>query len=166
MQDSSFDDPHFIATMVDNWLTPGYKSAANSYLNVPKVDPSTAGAGLTMFRTRCAACHTVGGGDFVGPDLLGVTTVRDRQWLAKFMLAPDKMLEDKDRVALAICQIQQSENAKPAHALAGRKDNRDLLKHKPLPPHRRTLLEWLAQPKRNPLPRQPVRDRAADRLSA
>jgi protein SCO1/2 len=102
MQDSSFDDPHFIATMVDNWLTPGYKSAANSYLNVPKVDPSTAGAGPTMFRTRCAACHTVGGGDFVGPDLLGVTTVRDREWLAKFMLAPDKMLEDKDPVALAL----------------------------------------------------------------
>ncbi|HZI55325.1 MAG TPA: SCO family protein, partial [Verrucomicrobiae bacterium] len=35
MQDSSFDDPHFIATMMDNWLTPGYRKATNSYENVP-----------------------------------------------------------------------------------------------------------------------------------
>ena len=102
MQDSSFDDPHFIATMVDNWLTPGYKSAANSYLNVPKVSPETAGAGPTMFRTRCASCHTVGGGDFVGPDLAGVTTTRDREWLTKFLLAPDKALEAKDPIAVAL----------------------------------------------------------------
>ncbi|HZU34198.1 MAG TPA: c-type cytochrome, partial [Candidatus Angelobacter sp.] len=93
---------HFIATMVDNWLTPGYKSAANSYANVPKVDPSTAGAGPTMFRTRCASCHTIGGGDFVGPDLLGVTKTRDHEWLTKFLLAPDKMLAENDPITTAL----------------------------------------------------------------
>lgn len=102
MQDSSFDDPRFIATMVDNWLTPGYKSAVNNYANVPKLDPSTAGAGPSMFRTRCASCHTIGNGDFVGPDLLGVTTTRDHQWLTKFLLAPDKALADKDPIAVAL----------------------------------------------------------------
>jgi protein SCO1/2 len=102
MQDSSFDDPRFIATMVDNWLTPGYKSAVNNYANVPKLDPSTAGAGPSMFRTRCASCHTIGNGDFVGPDLLGVTTTRDHAWLTKFLLAPDKALADKDPIAVAL----------------------------------------------------------------
>ncbi|MGC2697070.1 MAG: SCO family protein [Candidatus Angelobacter sp.] len=102
MQDSSFDDPRFIATIVDNWLTPGYKSAANSYLNVPKIDPSTGGAGPSMFRTRCAACHTIGGGDGVGPDLLGVTTARGRDWVAKYILAPDKVLAAKDPIAVAL----------------------------------------------------------------
>jgi protein SCO1/2 len=102
MQDSSFDDPRFIANMVDNWLTPGYKSAANSYANVQKLDPSTAGAGPSMFRTRCASCHTVGNGDFVGPDLLGVTTTRDHAWLTKFLSAPDKALADKDPIAVAL----------------------------------------------------------------
>jgi len=102
MQDSSFDDPHFIATMVDNWLTPGYKSAANNYQNVPRIDPSTAGAGPTMFRTRCAACHTIGGGDLVGPDLLGVVNARGRDWLTRYILAPDKALAENDPVATAL----------------------------------------------------------------
>jgi protein SCO1/2 len=102
MQDSSFDDPRFIATMIDNWLTPGYKSAANSYQNVPKLDPSTAGAGPSMFRTRCAACHSIGGGDGVGPDLLGVTNARGREWVTKYLLAPDKALAANDPVAVAL----------------------------------------------------------------
>jgi protein SCO1 len=102
MQDSSFDDPHFIATMVGNWLTPGYRSATNNYENVPKLTEETAGAGPSMFRTRCAACHTVGGGDGVGPDLLGVTRARGREWLTRYILAPDKMLAEKDPVAIAL----------------------------------------------------------------
>jgi len=102
MQDGSFDDPRFIATMVGNWLTPGYQSATNNYANVPKLDESVAGAGPSMFRTRCAACHTIGGGDGVGPDLLGVTTARGRDWLTKYILAPDKALADKDPVAVAL----------------------------------------------------------------
>ncbi|HEU4416712.1 MAG TPA: SCO family protein [Candidatus Angelobacter sp.] len=102
MQDSSFDDPHFIATIIDNWLTPGYKSAANSYLSVPKIDPSTGGAGPSMFRTRCAACHTIGGGDGVGPDLIGVTTAHGRDWVAKYILAPDKVLAAQDPIAVAL----------------------------------------------------------------
>jgi protein SCO1/2 len=102
MQDSSFDDPHFIATMVGNWLTPGYRKAANSYENVPRITEDTAGPGATMFRTRCAACHTLGGGDGVGPDLLGVTSARGRDWLTRYILAPDKMLEEKDPVAVAL----------------------------------------------------------------
>ena len=55
-----------------------------------------------MFRTRCAACHTIGGGDGVGPDLLGVTTARSRDWVAKYISAPDKALAAKDPVALAL----------------------------------------------------------------
>jgi protein SCO1 len=102
MQDSSFDDPHFIATMIDNWLTPGYRGAVNNYENVPRLTEETAGAGPSMFRTRCAACHTVGGGDGVGPDLLGVTNARGRKWVMKYILTPDKLLADKDPVAVAL----------------------------------------------------------------
>ncbi len=102
MQDSSFDDPHFIATMIGNWLTPGYRSATNSYENVPRITEDTAGPGAAMFRTRCAACHTLGAGDGVGPDLLGVTNARGREWLTKYILAPDKMLAEKDPVAVAL----------------------------------------------------------------
>jgi protein SCO1/2 len=55
-----------------------------------------------MFRTRCAACHTIGGGDFVGPDLLGVTEARGREWVTNYILAPDKALAAKDPVAVAL----------------------------------------------------------------
>lgn len=102
MQDSSFDDPQFISAMIGNWLTPGYRKAVNNYADVPKLDASVAGAGPSMFRTRCAACHTIGGGDGVGPDLAGVTTVRGREWVTKYILAPDKALAAKDPIAIAL----------------------------------------------------------------
>jgi protein SCO1/2 len=102
MQDSSFDDPNFIATMMGNWLTPRYGKNTNSYENVPKIDESVGGEGPSMFRTRCAACHTIGGGDGVGPDLLGVTAAHGRDWVARYILAPDKALAAKDPVAVAL----------------------------------------------------------------
>src|SRR5947209_4133765 len=71
-------------------------------LAVPRITEDTAGPGAAMFRTRCAACHTLGGGDGVGPDLLGVTTARGREWLTKYILAPDKLLAEKDPVAVAL----------------------------------------------------------------
>src|ERR1051326_8265365 len=55
-----------------------------------------------MFRTRCAACHSIGAGDGVGPDLVGVTTARGRDWVTKYILAPDKMLAARDPVAVAL----------------------------------------------------------------
>lgn len=39
---------------------------------------------------RCAACHAFGKGDRLGPDLQGVTTPRERAWLARFIAAPER----------------------------------------------------------------------------
>ncbi|GAB4556526.1 MAG: hypothetical protein Fur0016_17500 [Anaerolineales bacterium] len=55
--------------------------------------------GETLFKEKCAACHTVGGGDLVGPDLAGVTERRDRAWLAQWILAPDQALAAGDPIA-------------------------------------------------------------------
>jgi hypothetical protein len=41
----------------------------------------------------------VGKGTLVGPDLRGVTTTRDRGWLAKFIYAPDTLLAEGDPIA-------------------------------------------------------------------
>ena len=43
-------------------------------------DPVIA-AGMTTFDEKCSACHTIGSGPLVGPDLAGVTVVRDHEWL-------------------------------------------------------------------------------------
>jgi len=55
-----------------------------------------------LFETKCAACHTFGEGDGIGPDLAGVTEARDRAWLEGFIKAPDKMLAQKDPIATAL----------------------------------------------------------------
>ncbi len=58
-----------------------------------------AGDGGQIFQQKCAACHTIGKGKLVGPDLKDVTTRRDQAWLKSFISAPDKMLASGDQVA-------------------------------------------------------------------
>lgn len=55
--------------------------------------------GAAVFQEKCIACHTVGQGDLVGPDLKGVTGRRSRDWLARWLQAPDRMLAQGDRIA-------------------------------------------------------------------
>jgi cytochrome c2 len=58
-----------------------------------------ADAGKQIFQEKCTACHTVGGGNLVGPDLKGVTERRPREWLEQWIAAPDAVLAKKDPVA-------------------------------------------------------------------
>ena len=55
--------------------------------------------GETVFKAKCAACHTIGGGRLIGPDLKGVTQRRDASWLSAWIKAPDKVLAAKDPAA-------------------------------------------------------------------
>ncbi len=61
--------------------------------------PAQASEGEALFQQKCGACHTVGGGDLVGPDLQGVTGRRERAWLARWILTPDRMLASGDPIA-------------------------------------------------------------------
>ena len=61
-----------------------------------------ARTGEDAFITRCATCHTIGQGDKLGPDLLGVVGNRDRSWLIRWLQEPDVMLKEKDPLALAL----------------------------------------------------------------
>lgn len=62
----------------------------------------TATEGQAIFEQKCKACHTIGAGKLVGPDLQGVTARRDRQWLVEFISGPDKMFAAKDPTALQL----------------------------------------------------------------
>jgi len=109
MRMSPFENPHVMATQLGSWL-PNYKTAGRkeqNYANAPKV--RTISKGESLFRTRCAACHTIGTEHGVkpekrnlGPDLSGVVRKRDRAWLTRWLAEPDKMVAEKDSLALAL----------------------------------------------------------------
>jgi protein SCO1/2 len=92
---SAVDDPGFLAASIDEWMRTdmGRHAPVRSYADAP---PIRTERGEDLFRTRCAACHTVGRGPLVGPDLAGVTERRDRAWLRRWLADPGKLLDEKD----------------------------------------------------------------------
>lgn len=71
--------------------------AANDSQTLSKSDPvdlELAARGEGLFQSKgCVACHTVGNGKLVGPDLLGVTERRELDWMQHMMMNPDSMLQ-------------------------------------------------------------------------
>ncbi len=55
--------------------------------------------GAAIFQQKCTGCHTIGGGNLAGPDLQGVTTLRDADWLTRWMMEPDAVLAEGDPIA-------------------------------------------------------------------
>jgi nitrite reductase (NO-forming) len=57
--------------------------------------------GKLNFESKCLACHSVGEGKKLGPDVAGVTKRRTDAWLARWLKEPEKMLAtDADAKAL------------------------------------------------------------------
>jgi nitrite reductase (NO-forming) len=63
------------------------------------VAQGSAEQGEAIFEAKCSACHFIGAGIRVGPDLQGVTERRDREWLARWIAEPDRMLAEGDPIA-------------------------------------------------------------------
>lgn len=58
--------------------------------------------GEQIFKMTCFACHTIGGGRLVGPDLAGVHERRSQDWLERFVIASQSMIKDGDAEAVAL----------------------------------------------------------------
>lgn len=101
MRNSAMDNTRFLGMKIEHIM--GYKSPS---LQLGKSSTTAAplviDKGQYLFATRCAACHTIGNGDKLGPDLIGVTNVRDRAWLASIIADAPKMIEEKDPIATAL----------------------------------------------------------------
>lgn len=50
----------------------------------------------------CKACHTIGGGKLIGPDLKGVTERHSEEWLIKFIQNSQAMIEAGDPAAVKV----------------------------------------------------------------
>jgi protein SCO1/2 len=103
---SPYENPYVLAEQLGSWLhnwkmPPKIK---RDYADAPKL--RNISKGEELFRTRCASCHTIGAEDAaenpLGPDLLGVTGKRERAWLKRWLAEPDKMLAEKDPLAMAL----------------------------------------------------------------
>lgn len=55
--------------------------------------------GQALFIKACASCHTIGGGKRIGPDLEGLSTRRNRDWIVSYLMAPERMRAQKDPIA-------------------------------------------------------------------
>jgi protein SCO1/2 len=103
---SPFDNPYVLATQIGSWLgdfkgesvgTAGYDEAPVRLPDLPE--------GESLFRTRCAVCHRIGQGDGrprIGPNLQGVSERREREWLFRWLMEPDVMLEEGDPIAVGL----------------------------------------------------------------
>jgi protein SCO1 len=103
MRNSATDNAGFLARTINDWLSSWQAKSLEPLRPYTEVTGRlTLDRGQYTFANHCAACHTIGGGEHFGPDLKGVTARRDRQWLARFIVTPQKVREAGDPIALAL----------------------------------------------------------------
>lgn len=73
--------------------------ASSAWADVPT--GAAPGDGKLLFDNVCVACHTLGGGARLGPDLQGVTDRRDLNWLRRQIQNPAELRQAGDPIALA-----------------------------------------------------------------
>ena len=79
----------------------GGEGAAGDETDGP-IDGALVEQGEALFTSNgCNACHTVGGGRLVGPDLAGVSERREYSFIAGMITNPDSMLAN-DETAKAL----------------------------------------------------------------
>ena len=101
---SPFDEPKVLAWMIGRSLSSfkAYQDAHNSHtVNYDQAQKiAKLGKGEELFRSRCDSCHSLGNEDGLGPGLQGVTKVREKAWLTRWLKTPDKLLAEKDPIAV------------------------------------------------------------------
>ena len=100
---SAVDNPQFLARSIGEWMNSWQTAKPQTLTSYADVKRGGAhDVGQYTFATHCSACHTIGRGDNIGPDLLGITARRDRNWLGRFILAPERMNAEGDPIAIAL----------------------------------------------------------------
>ena len=101
MKRSPFDEPKVLAWLLGRSLShvkSVQKAELASYAGAKQLPRISLGEDI--FRSRCDACHSLGNEDGLGPGLLNVTERRDRAWLARWIKTPDRLLAEKDPIAI------------------------------------------------------------------
>jgi len=103
MRNSATDNPNFLARTIRDWMSSWKKSTDEGLKSYAEVAPKAGfDPGKYTFANHCAACHSIGRGDKLGPDLIDVSARREREWLTRFITAPDRVRESGDPIAKAL----------------------------------------------------------------
>ncbi|MSS76747.1 MAG: cytochrome c, partial [Methyloglobulus sp.] len=100
---SSFDELKVLASLLGRSLghaKSGHKANFASYASAEKLPKM--GQGEDLFRSHCDSCHSLGNEDGLWPGLQGVTQCRDKARLARWIKTPDKLLAEKDPIAIEL----------------------------------------------------------------
>ena len=106
MRNSGVDNPKFLARTIGDWLN-SWQGPRRELKSYAEAAPLTFDPGEYTFKQHCTACHTIGSGARIGPDLAGVTKTRDKTWLERFILEPDKVLAEGDPMAKELFEKYQ-----------------------------------------------------------
>ncbi len=105
-RDSAMSDPALlvmnIKSMDPDWRDKPQPAATTAATSTSVQTAMPALPGVAMYRKLCMACHTIGKGDRVGPDLAGVSARRDHDWLVALISEPEKMRRAGDKTLLEL----------------------------------------------------------------
>jgi len=73
--------------------------------------------GEQLFNQTCVACHSIGRGRLVGPDLAGVHSRRSEEWIIQFVQSSTKLIASGDPDAEALFK-EYSGIVMPDHAVS------------------------------------------------
>ncbi len=104
-RDSAFSDLGVLTSNIRS-MDPAYLGINNEqHIAAAKATDAVAHLdrpGQALFIKACATCHTVGGGDKVGPDLAGVKARRGADWVTSYLKSPDRLRNAGDATALLL----------------------------------------------------------------
>lgn len=104
-RNTPFNEPARLATIIRE-MDPDWRMQnvipADQFLTLENLRQFQLSAepGQVLYRKLCSGCHTVGVGDRVGPDLLGVTQRRDENWVKSYILDPGAVRRSNDLAAM------------------------------------------------------------------
>jgi cytochrome c2 len=59
-------------------------------------------SGEDIYNSTCAACHTIGKGRLIGPDLSRIYEKRDQEWLFQIIRSSQDLIKEGDSLAVAL----------------------------------------------------------------
>jgi len=71
-------------------------------IGILAITSSYADDGQALFNSTCSACHTIGKGRLVGPDLKNISEKRTKEWLMAFISSSQDVINSGDEQAIIV----------------------------------------------------------------